>query len=281
MVSGPQRKTNRVIQVCSQCGAVSNQRVEVCPFCEAPFAPAQPSAAVASRSSEEPEWRREVARRLEVYRSRRHPEASEEPQLVLPSSREHAPEVITTAVAPRTIARIRPTQRVEIHVSQPQLDFSVVENYRLHPAEPSFPVAELTLRRVAGFVDALAISSVFAGFLEAFRSLGGQLHLVKIDLAIYAIVFFLIYVLYFGMFTIFSGATLGMQLRGLSVVAMDGALPDTRQLLWRTFGYILSGGALLLGFFWPLWDEDRLTWQDRISHTYITSASVEDTSLDS
>lgn len=63
---GPQRKTNRVIQVCSQCGAVSNQRVEVCPFCEAPYNPPQPP--VSTTSTEEPEWRREVARRLEVYR---------------------------------------------------------------------------------------------------------------------------------------------------------------------------------------------------------------------
>src|ERR1700677_3790041 len=40
----------------------------------------------------------------------------------------------------------------------------------------------------------------------------------------------------------------------------------------RSFGYVLSG-ATLLGFFWALWDEDRFTWQDRISQTYITAAT--------
>ncbi|MGC1290134.1 MAG: RDD family protein [Candidatus Acidiferrales bacterium] len=271
---GPQRKTNRVIQVCSQCGAVSNQRVEVCPFCETPYNPPPPP--VSTTSTEEPEWRREVARRLEVYRSRRHERISPESQPALSFGDEDAPGVITTAVAPRTIARIRPTQRVEIHVSQPQLDFSVVETYRVHPAAPSLPVAELITRRLAGLLDAVAIAGVFAGFLAMFRSLGGQLGVLKVNFAIYAIIFFLIYILYFGLFTLFSGVTLGMQIRGLSVVGMDGAFPDTRQLIWRSFGYFLSGGTLLLGFLWALWDEDHLTWQDRISHTYITSAPVEE-----
>jgi uncharacterized RDD family membrane protein YckC len=250
--------------------------VEVCPFCEAPFAAPRPPSPASSCSADEPEWRLEVARRLEVYRSRRHDDASSRPRPVLPFAGEQTPGVITTAVAPRTIARIRPTQRVEINVSQAQLDFSVAETYRVHPAAPSSPLASLAMRRLAGLVDAAAILGVFLGFLEMFRSLGGQLAFLKVNLAIYAIIFFLIYILYFGLFTVFSGATLGMQLRGLAVVGMDGLFPDTRQLLWRSFGYLLSGGTLLLGFLWALWDEDHLTWQDRISHTYITCAPADE-----
>lgn len=264
-----------VIQVCSQCGAVSNQAVDVCPFCEAAFAVAQPSPAPmrASASSEEPEWRREVARRLEVYRSRRHPsDEGEESQPALPFSHKNSPDVITTATAPRTLARLRPTQRVEIHVSQPQLDFSVVENYRLHPGGASLPVAELANRRLAGAVDAAIVSSVFIGFLGLFRSMGGQLGFVRTDLAVYAATFFLIYAIYFCLFTLFSGSTPGMSAGKLEVVALDGTFPETRQLLWRSFGYLLSGATLLLGFVWALWDEDRMTWHDRISQTYIASA---------
>ncbi len=259
-----------MIQVCSQCGAVSNQDLEVCPFCETPFN--QRSSSRQANASEEPEWRREVARRLEVYRSRRHENASRAPEPLLPFGSEHTPAVITTAVAPRTIARLRPTQRVEIHVSQPQLDFSVVEAHRAHPAAISCPLAELTVRRLAGLIDAAALAGVLGGFLLMFRSLGGQLEFLKINFAIYGAIFFLIYFLYFGLFTLFSGATLGMQLNGLSVVAMDGGFPETRQLAWRSFGYFLSGATLFLGFLWALWDEDHLTWQDRISHTYVTSA---------
>lgn len=104
---------------------------------------------------------------------------------------------------------------------------------------------------------------------------------LKTNLAIYAAILFLIYILYFGLFTLLSGTTLGMQMRGLSVVAMDGGLPDTRHLIWRSIGYLLSAGTLLLGFIWALWDEDHLTWQDRISHTYVTSATIDEDSVGS
>ena len=109
-----------------------------------------------------------------------------------------------------------------------------------------------------------------------FRSLGGQLGFAKADIAVYALVFFLIYALYFSLFTLFSGATPGMTARGLSVVALDGNFPENSQLLWRTFGYLLSSGTLLLGFLWALWDEGHFTWHDRISRTYITSAPPEE-----
>ena len=231
--------------------------------------------------SGEPEWRQEVARRLEVYRSRRlytegenKRERAQSP-LALVSER---PPVITTATAPRTLARLRPTQHVEIHVSQPQLDFSVVENFRVQPAASSVPIATLVARRFAGILDAAAISAVFLLFFAMFRSLGGQLAFAKTDIAVYALVFFLIYALYFSLFTLFSGATLGMIARGLSVAALDGNFPENSQLLWRTLGYLLSGGTLLLGFLWSLWDEGQLTWHDRISRTYITSAPLENLS---
>ena len=43
-------------------------------------------------------------------------------------------------------------------------------------------------------------------------------------------------------------------------------------MLWRSFGYLVSAGTLLFGFLAALWDEDHLTWHDRISQTYLTSA---------
>ena len=94
----------------------------------------------------------------------------------------------------------------------------------------------------------------------------------KVDTIVYATTFFLLYAQYFFLFTTFAGATPGMQLKGMTIVRLDGTLPETRQLLWRSFGYVLSGATLMLGFLWALWDEDHFTWQDRISQTYITAA---------
>ena len=59
----------------------------------------------------------------------------------------------------------------------------------------------------------------------------------------------------------------------VALIAEMHLTPETRQLLWRSFGYVLSGATLTLGFLWALWDEDHFTWQDRISQTYITAAT--------
>jgi uncharacterized RDD family membrane protein YckC len=83
------------------------------------------------------------------------------------------------------------------------------------------------------------------------------------------------------LFTVFGGSTPGMMLRGLRVVGFDGDAPTPRQMLWRSFGYLISAGTLMLGFLWALWDEDHLCWQDRISQTYLTPAAAAENSLGS
>jgi hypothetical protein len=82
--------------------------------------------------------------------------------------------------------------------------------------------------------------------------------------------FALFYAQYFALFTVFGGSTPGMMLRGLRVVSFGGGIPASRQMAWRSFGYLISAGTCFLGFVWALWDEDQLCWQDRISETYLT-----------
>jgi uncharacterized RDD family membrane protein YckC len=160
---------------------------------------------------------------------------------------------------------------VEICI-QPELDFSNAPYDRAHPQTAMVPVAGLSERRWAGILDAFFVSLTGAGFLALFHSLGGEILLAKMDALVYVTAFYLFYALYFFIFTTLAAATPGMQLCGLTVVRLDGSLPETRQLLWRSFGYLLSGATLLLGFVWALWDEDHFTWQDRMSHTYLTGA---------
>jgi uncharacterized RDD family membrane protein YckC len=60
-----------------------------------------------------------------------------------------------------------------------------------------------------------------------------------------------------------------MMVAGLQVASFTGETPTPRQYLWRAAGYLLSAGTCFLGFLWVLWDEDGLSWHDRISHTYL------------
>ena len=102
-------------------------------------------------------------------------------------------------------------------------------------------------------------------------ALGVPIGSSRVEIAIWLAILFLLYAQYFGIFTAFVGTTPGMRHAGLRVVSFDGNPPTPRQLLWRTFGYLVAGGAGMLGFLWALWDDDKLCWQDRTSQTYLTA----------
>jgi len=242
--------------------------------CEAPLAPHQEIFEPVAVPSSEPEWRREVAHRLRAYRARRQRLSPDDSQAALFPMPDGPPaeQPARQRPAPRVPPRPRRVERVEIVVRQPELDFSAADACRSRPDARLVPVAEVSERFRAGLFDAFFLMLAYAGFLLLFGWLGGQLSWGKSDAVVYAVTFFLFYAQYFALFTAFDGPTPGMRLCSLSLVSFDGSPPSTRQLLWRSFGYLLSGGTMLLGFAWSLWDEDHLTWQDRISQTYPTRA---------
>jgi uncharacterized RDD family membrane protein YckC len=125
-------------------------------------------------------------------------------------------------------------------------------------------------RRLAALIDGACLLFAYGGFLTLFGSLGGQFTFSKMSAAVYTISFAIVYLQYFSLFTVFGGTTPGMMLRGLQVVDFSGETPAPRKLLLRATGYILSAGTFFLGFLWAMWDEDALTWHDRISHTYLS-----------
>lgn len=296
-----------MIHICPKCGALLLDDSESCSFCEVsaegpergrraaeneevlePVAAGAlaRSGAEGRESSEtaEPEWRVEVSRRLQQYRARhgrlRRDDSQSglpfaEPSAVLDLDDTHERQL---ALRQKQNARkaaaktAHQTERVEIRI-QPELDFSSSPDDRARPQTALVPVASLTERRWAGALDALFLGLTCVGFVGLFRSLGGQFAFEKMDAIVCAAVVYLFYGLYMSLFTTLAGATPGMQLRGLTIVRLDGSLPDTRQLVWRSFGYLLSAATLMLGFLWALWDEDRFTWQDRISQTYVTAAA--------
>lgn len=279
----------QVIHTCSKCGAILFEDASRCSFCDAPLTDAaRPDqfAAVAANDVE-PDWRVEVAQRMELYRARRRRYVPEETQSPLPFHEDSRPPTSAEEeyfvvdvdeeldLPPRPARKTAPPrgpERVEISILQPELDFSASGDARAHPQTALIAVADLPARRNAALLDAVFLTAAYIGFLGLFRSLGGHFAFQRVDAVVYTATFALFYALYFAIFTIFGGATPGMQLRGLYVVRLDGHLAENRQLLWRGFAYLLSAGALMLGFLWALWDEDHFTWHDRISHTYVTAA---------
>ena len=147
-------------------------------------------------------------------------------------------------------------------------DFGKVQHYGL------YPVASLEDRRYAAIIDIICLLFAYGGFMALFSSLGGQFTLSKLSAAVYGATFAVVYLQYFALFTIFGGTTPGMMFRGLQVATFSGAPPSPRQFLLRSVGYVLSAAACFAGFAWSWWDEDHLTWHDRISRTYLSSPAT-------
>jgi len=248
------------------------------------------------RSSAEGEWRGELNQRLQAYRARRRKSLPNESQTELPfetrqpsqsvALRTEEPPEETPAIKEDfafTIAIGRPVRkddsedpRLLIDVSLPPLVDEQKTLPRAVEASPSqlYPVAALLERRRCAIIDAACLAFAYGGFLALFGSLGGQFTLSKLSAVVCFSTFAFVYVQYFFLFTIFGGTTPGMMVRGLHVASFSGETPTARQLFWRATGYLISAGAFFMGFLWALWDEDGLTWHDRISRTYLAEPEI-------
>jgi len=229
---------------------------------------------------------------MQAYRARRRKtgsdesqaqfafEASPEPPVEAAIALEHAHSAeedfsFTIAIG-RTANKRDDDPRLVIDVSLP-LDSADTPAREDSPPvhQPGlYPVASIDDRRLAALADAACLLFAYGAFLALFGAVGGQFTLSKLSAAVCAATFAIVYLQYFALFTIFGGTTPGMMLRGLQVASVSGDTPTPRQMLLRSAGYILSAGTFFLGFLWALWDEDSLTWHDRISHTYLTSAQT-------
>jgi uncharacterized RDD family membrane protein YckC len=241
----------------------------------------------------EPEWRREVSSRLHAYRVRRHGATISGLQPALPFESARPPrneggDVTVDDSPAETIPPLAPGQpngrrkqraeRYEISIPMPETALAVglvdvsASTRPVARAAPDalFPVASLTERRRAALLDIALLLFSYGGMLALFIALGGRLGFNKLDVVVTAATLALFYAQYFALFTVFGGSTPGMMLRKLRVVSFDGSMPTSRQMVWRSFGYLISAGVCFLGFLWALWDEDHLCWQDRISQTYLT-----------
>jgi len=242
-------------------------------------------------------WRGELAQRLNAYRTRRRKLAPnvaqsqfsfEEPPRKIPSGTSAAvaePFISEGEDFSFSIAIGRPSKKLVQEESRMVIDVSVPSETEIGSqtqAQPEqtmpppglYPVASIDDRRLAGLVDLGCLLFAYGGFLMLFGSLGGQFTLSKLTAVVYTTTFAIVYLQYFALFTIFGGTTPGMMLRNLQVTSFSGEPPTPRQMLLRSMGYMLSAGTFFLGFLWSMWDEDQLTWHDRLSRTYLSATQT-------
>ena len=257
----------------------------------------QVNAALGAATREE--WRGELNQRLQAYRARRRKSAGMEGQTQLPFEQQNPasagvvcatahledPPAQRTAIREEfafTLAIGRPPRKseelethllIDVSMPPPATEDEVPSNFASEPVDSPdlrmIPSASIQERRTAALIDIGCLAFAYGAFLMLFGSLGGHFAVSKLSATVYFFTFAFVYVQYFGLFTVFGGTTPGMMIRGLQVASFSADVPAPRQYLLRAAGYMLSAGTLFLGFFWALWDEDGLTWHDRISNTYL------------
>jgi uncharacterized RDD family membrane protein YckC len=134
----------------------------------------------------------------------------------------------------------------------------------LHPVES----APLHLRLLAAAVDGGLIGAIFCvAATAAAMNVSSQPSMKAMELAGGAALF-AIWLLYQGLFLTFAGITPGMRYAGIALATFEDQQPSREQLRRRVGAVLLSVLPMGLGLLWALFDEDHLTWHDRISHTY-------------
>jgi uncharacterized RDD family membrane protein YckC len=250
-------------------------------------------AEATSSTDSDPAWRGELTQRLQTYRARRRKLAPNLAQSTLPfeepAAEQPSHDSVRVAVASPAAdddfsftiaigrnASTREDSRMVIDVSlppDPERGFEATPAKEVQSEQTGlYPVASIDERRIAGLIDTGCLLFAYGGFLTLFGSLGGQFTFSKLSAVMCVATFVIVYLQYFALFTVFGGTTPGMMLRGLQVVSFSGEPPTPRQMLWRSAGYMLSAGTFFMGFLWAIWDEDALTWHDRLSRTYLCPA---------
>jgi uncharacterized RDD family membrane protein YckC len=144
------------------------------------------------------------------------------------------------------------------------------------PAQERRPGFELPLhaapmsrRLLAGSIDSLLVISAFAAFAYIFLRVTSIVPALQQTAAISAFLVALLWAAYQYLLLVYTGSTPGLKLAHLRLSRFDGAAVPKKIRRWRVLASVLSGLSLGLGYAWCFLDEDRLSWHDRITRTYM------------
>lgn len=134
---------------------------------------------------------------------------------------------------------------------------------------PQLELAPLGLRSMVALVDGalilsafLALAAMVAGRLKSMPSMKEAELLSMLALVSIA-------VLYHALFFTLAEGTPGMKYAGVSLCTFDDESPTREQMRSRLGALMLSVLPVGLGVAWAIFDEEHLSWHDRLSRTYL------------
>lgn len=129
-------------------------------------------------------------------------------------------------------------------------------------------VAPLADRMMAAIVDVALTLGAFLLFAVVFVACTTHPPAGRTAVAAASASLLAMWLLYQYLFFWFSAATPGMRYAKIALCTFDDENPSRHAMRLRIVGLLLSAMPLGLGFLWIFFDEDGLSWHDRITQTY-------------
>ncbi len=129
--------------------------------------------------------------------------------------------------------------------------------------------APLTLRAMAAVVDGslvlAALSAITLGIVSRAHSLPGM-RMAELGAAVGLLI---MSALYIGLFNAMGQGTPGMRYARIALSTFEGEIPTRRMRFQRLAALVPSVLPVGVGMLWSIFDEDHLSWHDRLSRTYL------------
>jgi uncharacterized RDD family membrane protein YckC len=145
----------------------------------------------------------------------------------------------------------------------------VPDYYALVPDEHKLYQAPFGRRMMATVVDAAVIMGLVFGSIYLISSNVDSLPGKRAFevLAVLAVLGFA--ALYEWFFLTYAKVTPGMRYAQLALCTFDEQMPTSEQVKGRLKAMLISVLPLGLGMLWSIFDEDQMSWHDRLSKTYL------------
>jgi uncharacterized RDD family membrane protein YckC len=153
---------------------------------------------------------------------------------------------------------------------EPQSEQDILDQQALqHQHSNPIRLAPLGRRLMALVVDASLVLAVFVFLAMQFVSHAKQMPGPRVVEFCIVLAVLAISAAYQALFLTLTKATPGMRYAGIALCTFDGHSPSREHRRRRLTGLLLSVLPLGLGLVWALFDDDHLTWHDRLSKTYL------------
>jgi uncharacterized RDD family membrane protein YckC len=216
------------------------------------------------------EFPREIVatRRMRPRISEVNPESDEPQQLSIfevdPNSVSTEP-MACAAAAPPPMWIGTSWQEIELD-EQPQ---PLPDYYAIQPDAAKLYQAPFSRRMMATMVDAALILSLVWGVAYLVASRFDHLPGIRVTEVCGVILTLGFAALYEWFFLTFAKVTPGMRYAQLSLCTFDEQVPTPAQLKGRMKAMLISVLPAGLGVVWSIFDEDQMSWHDRLSKTYL------------